>query len=126
MSDRAVFDAICEEVRKGALVQNACKANNIGTSTLHRWLDESEELRELYARVRIEQAHAMAEAIVDIADTCGEDANGINKARARMDARKFLVAKIAPKIYGDKLDVTSDGKELTLSALLAGTFKKPE
>jgi hypothetical protein len=41
----------------------------------------------------------------------------VQRDRLGVDTRKWLVSKIAPKIYGEKLDLTSDGKGL--SALLA-------
>jgi hypothetical protein len=34
----------------------------------------------------------------------------VNIARLRVDARKFIVARLAPKKYGDRLEV--DGKAL--------------
>lgn len=32
--------------------------------------------------------------------------------RLQIDTRKFLMAKMKPKRYGDKLDLTSDGEKL--------------
>lgn len=36
----------------------------------------------------------------------------VQRDRMRLDARKWLTSKIAPKLYGDKLDVTSGDKPL--------------
>ena len=38
--------------------------------------------------------------------------NIIDRDKLRLDSRKWLTSKIAPKLYGEKLDVTSDGKAL--------------
>lgn len=38
--------------------------------------------------------------------------NVIDRDKLRLDARKWLTSKIAPKLYGERLDVTSDGKAL--------------
>ncbi len=39
-------------------------------------------------------------------------ANIVQRDRMRMDARKWLTSKIAPKLYGERLDVTSGDKPL--------------
>lgn len=40
------------------------------------------------------------------------ESNIVNRDKLRMDARKWLTSKIAPKLYGEKLDVTSGGEKL--------------
>lgn len=52
-----------------------------------------------YARARESQMEAMAEDIIDIADDKEEDPQ---RARLRVDTRKWLMSKIAPKVYGDR------------------------
>ncbi len=69
----------------------------------------------------------MADEILDIADDGtndwmtvkmgGKDVDIPNnevlqRSKLRVDTRKFLMAKMKPKKYGEKLDVTSDGKVL--------------
>jgi outer membrane lipoprotein-sorting protein len=36
----------------------------------------------------------------------------VQAQRLRVDTRKWLMAKMKPKVYGEKLDLTSDGKVL--------------
>lgn len=38
--------------------------------------------------------------------------NVVTRDRMRLDARKWLTSKIAPKLYGDTLDVTSKGERI--------------
>lgn len=59
----------------------------------------------------------MAEEIVEISDVGnknpdnGEDSkNAIARARLRVDTRKWLMSKMAPKKYGDKLELAGDAK----------------
>jgi len=44
----------------------------------------------------------------------GESGNAVAVARARLqiDTRKFIAAKLKPKKYGDKLDLTSLGEKI--------------
>lgn len=86
-------------------------------ATFLRWLaDESRaELREQYARAREAQADNLAEEILEIADfglndTYTDDEGQVHvdhdviaRSRLRVDARKWLASKMAPKKYGDKI-----------------------
>lgn len=79
-------------------------------STIFKWLASNEEFAEQYARAKEAQADAMADEIVDIAD--GDNGADPQRDRLRVDARKWVAAKLKPKKYGDKLDVTSGGEKL--------------
>lgn len=52
-----------------------------------------------YTRAREAQMDALAEDILEIADD--EEAD-VNRARLRVDTRKWLMSKIAPKRFGDR------------------------
>lgn len=135
--------AVCDRVAKGELVRHAAKAEGI-TEQRVRELGLTEQYSSLYARARESQAHALAEQALEIAD--GSDAltllyehgieafadanpdavnvvnalraNAVNRDRMRMDARKWLTSKIAPKLYGDKLDITSKDEKLTTGVVV--------
>ena len=94
-----------------------------------RWLAEEGEagdrLRDQYARAREIQAEVIAEQILTIADEectmvkadkhgsqdddgMGQtevvfDSTAVQRNRLRVDARKWLLSKMVPKKYGDKL-----------------------
>lgn len=74
-------------------------------STIFRWLQEKEDFRQLYAQARELQADAYAEQIVDIADTDPDS----QRARNRIDARKWHASHTNPKRWGDRasLDITN-------------------
>ena len=55
-------------------------------------------------RAREVQADHFADEIIEIVDT-EPDAN---RARVRMDGRKWVSSKLAPKKYGDKVQVGGD------------------
>ena len=62
-------------------------------------------LADQYARARELQAQHYANEIVEIADT-DTDAN---RARVRIDARKWVACKLLPKKYGEKIDHSVEG-----------------
>jgi hypothetical protein len=99
---------ICHEVGLGRLVKDVCAELGVDRGTVWRWTEAHPEFRDAYARARVEQAHAMAEDALAIADEDvpttehGADSGAVARNRLRVDARKWLVSKIAPKIYGEK------------------------
>ena len=95
-------------------------------STVFKWLVDFPEFSEQYARAREAQMEAMAEDILEIADEKPEcttegdgwsktsiDNAGVNRNRVRVDARKWLMSKMAPKKYGDNAQLNVTG-EITL------------
>jgi len=84
--------------------------------TVRRWIAEDREgFRDKYARAKQEQADLLADEIIEIADETKVKTvthERVNAARLRVDARKWIAAKLKPKTYGDKVDVTTDGESL--------------
>jgi len=90
-------------------------------TTVMRWLAEHSEFRDQYASAREAQADYYADEIIEISDDGTndwmerqnsdgttykvEDREVLNRSRLRVDTRKWLMARMAPKKYGDKIDV---------------------
>lgn len=95
---------ICIELAEGKSLRTICKADDMPASeTVRVWLALDAEFAAQYARAREEQADFYADEIIEISDT-EEDAN---KARVRIDARKWVASKLKPKKYSERLDLTS-------------------
>jgi hypothetical protein len=75
-------------------------------ATIYRMVEESPQLRDDYARARSKQADTFAEMIVAESRTSTDAQLG----RLRMDALKWAASKIAPKKYGDKVEVEHAGE----------------
>ncbi len=122
---QALADQICEELSNGKSLRSVCKDAKLPDArTVFRWLRTNEQFCQQYARAKQESADAMAEEIQDISDRALEDAYAgsdnkavnavVNAHRMRIDTRKWLMAKMKPKKYGDKqeVDVTSQGEKI--------------
>lgn len=93
------------------------------------WLTKYPDFRDKYEKSRAQQQELMAEEIVAIADETSRDsivtdAGGetpnhewMARSRLRVDTRKWLMSKLAPKKYGDKLDVEHSGSVTTTLTL---------
>jgi hypothetical protein len=113
-----IVDAICDAIAKGEGVATICaRAGMPAEKTVYLWLDDPSkaEFLQRYMRAREAQADLLAEQILQIADDgtndTQKDEDGkvrvdqdvIARSRLRVDARKWLAGKLAPKKYGDKL-----------------------
>lgn len=131
-----LFKSIINEIERGASLRSALKKNApLRMSTFHNWCDKDKSKGDRYARATEKRAEAIFEDILNIADENLKDtyidAEGIERtdhdviqrARLRVDARKWVLAKMHPTKYGDKLDVTSGNKALAVPAIIGMTIK---
>jgi hypothetical protein len=85
-------------------------------AAVFRWLSKDEDFRNQYAHAREEQAEALADDIIAIADQydTAKDAlepDLIQRAKLRIDSRKWVASKLKPKKYGDKIQTEVSGKD---------------
>lgn len=95
----AILDTISTQRISNA---EACKQHGIGITLWKEWLSDDDDLAARYVRAKEAQMELMADEILTIADDREEDANS---RRVRVDSRKWLLSKLMPKKYGDKLNV---------------------
>ena len=143
--NRDITDILCQYLATGMSLVRACNQPDMpDPKTVYRWMREHEDFRQEYTHAKQEAADAMAEDILDIADDGTNDwmedqymrgnspgwkVNGeaVQRSKLRVDARMWLMGKMKPKKYGDKLDLTTGGNELPTPIL--GTMvvrDKPE
>jgi hypothetical protein len=68
------------------------------------WIESVPGLADRYARARQRQYEGWAEDILDISDDVSLDPND---RRIRVDTRKWLLSKLLPKQYGDRVEVNA-------------------
>jgi hypothetical protein len=66
--------------------------------------ERCEDFSDMYARAREERADLLAKEILEIADAPCKDAVELAHARNRLDTRKWLASKLAPRKYGDRVE----------------------
>lgn len=110
-------DALLERLATGESLAAVCRDDAMpGLRTVMRWAVENESFGTEYARAREAQAEFMDDLILTTAEKAGEDPQA---ARVKVDAYKWRAAKLAPKRYGDKIDVTSGGEPVALDETAA-------
>ena len=107
-----IADEICERLSKGETLRTiiASSDNMPNRTTIYRWLRANESFCNQYAQARAEQADYYAELIVD--ESYSSHDAGIG--RLRVDALKWAASKMAPKKYGEKIEIET-AQPLTLA-----------
>lgn len=120
---------ICERIANGQSLREICSADDMPSKqAVLKWLADpaKAEFVAQYARAREAQADHFAEEILEISDDGSNDwmrrqqgeetvevANHehISRSKLRVDSRKWLMSKLAPKKYGDKVEATVQGAD---------------
>lgn len=106
-----IITRICNELAEGKSLRAICKYSGMpAAGTVCRWLGEPQNgaFREQYARAREAQAEFYADELIDIADNAGTAKKPVDVQRSRLqvDARKWVAAKLLPRKYGDKMELS--------------------
>lgn len=123
-----IFAEICERMANGEGLRKICADPDMPSrSTFLRWVETDTGRQTKYAKAREALMDFYAEDIVTIAwddskdtikrkdkpDLCNHE--WIGRSRLKVDTLKFLMAKLHPKRYGDKLPETVEDRNLKIS-----------
>ena len=110
---------------EGVSLRSICLADDMpDKATVFRWLAAHREFSDQYARAGGARADAMAEEILEISDDDSDDAitdpesgttrlntEFVARSRLKVDTRKWLMARMAPKVYVDKVTQELQGPD---------------
>ena len=115
-----VANEVCDRLSIGESLRQICRGDHMPSyTTILQWVtDDREGFYDQYVNARERQAEFWAEEILEIADDGSNDwmeretKNGdmitvldhehVQRSKLRVDARKWLMARMAPKRFGDK------------------------
>jgi hypothetical protein len=123
--------AVLDGMAKGLSAYKATQAAGVPWGTWTEWVATDDALAVKYTRARETLVERMAQELADIADEpppLGPDGkvdNGwVAKHRLQVDTRKWLLSKLAPRKYGERLEVAGDASA-PLQAAVTVSFVKP-
>lgn len=102
-------------MHSGLSLRKAAHQVGIGASTFLDWVKQDTQLAEQYAHAREALIDKLADELLEIADAPvgttdmgGTDSGAVAKQRLQVDTRKWILSKLAPKKYGDRLELAGD------------------
>jgi hypothetical protein len=121
---RDTADAICARLAAGESLRAICATKGMPPrSTVRGWaVDDVDGFAARYARARELGFEEIAEQTIEIADDITRDtiegpdgrrlpdSEWISRSRLRVDARKWLLSKMLPKVYGDRVTQEHTGE----------------
>jgi hypothetical protein len=113
---------ICTLIAEGNSLRKIAAMEGMPTlRTIMNWLNRHDEFVQQYARAKESQADAYEELMLEVART----EKDVQRARLIVDTMKWTASKLKPKKYGDKVDYTTNGKDLP-TPILGGLSKQDE
>ena len=127
--DESIADAVCDAIAtqsKGLGTILTDLGLSISPSLIYKWIAQNDSFRDRYARAKADQARVLADEITQIADNTQEGIIVTEKAdgstetkrsdmlehrKLRIESRKWLAAKLLPKVYGDRIQAEHTGAD---------------
>lgn len=138
-----IAEEICQRVADGETLNQICRRSESMPSrpTIVSWvLQDREGFSDRYARAKEMQIEYWADEVLDISDDAtndymaragkNEDENSswvlngehVQRSRLRVDSRKWLLSKLRPDRYGDKMmHAGHDGQALMVPVINVST-----
>lgn len=105
-------DLICARIIGGDSLRSICAEPAMpGEKTVYQWLAKDSVFAQQYTRAREAQMEVMATEILEISDERATDPTQVQRNRLRVDTRKWLMGKLQPKKYGEKVTLAGDAVE---------------
>jgi hypothetical protein len=127
IEDRAAAaQIVLDGMVSGLSMRQSCIKAGIGASTWIDWVTADRELNERYARAReglldamVDQILTLADAPVPTLDNGATDPGMVRQRQLQIDARRWILSKLAPNKYGDRLDVSVTDNRISITGALA-------
>jgi len=99
----AIFRKVIRKLSEGKSLSEICRKTNMPSRpTVLKYKNAEPDRVDRYAHARIDGV----EAKVDLLHSIPDDEENPHKARLKCDNIKWEASKLAPKIYGDKIENT--------------------
>ena len=139
----ALADKICARLESGESLNAICQDDDMPSeSCVRRWASEDYKgFSAKYTRARELGYLRLADELLDIADDgrndwmlrrgeedAGWTANGehLQRSRLRVDTRKWLLSKMLPKVFGDKIEHAASAENPLFPQRIEITVVRPK
>lgn len=124
---KAKIPEILARMADGESLRSICRDKDMpNKANVFRWLAQDEGFQKAYAAAMEQRADALFEEMFDIADDARNDwmektsksgeafeafnREAVQRSALRVDVRKWALARMNPKKYGDKVDLNHGGR----------------
>jgi hypothetical protein len=98
---------ICRSIAQGKSLRKTLKAPGMPSKgVVMDWLQARQDFADAYRQARVRGIEHHVDEIIDLADSANQD--NAAAVRLKVDTRKWLASKLAPKMYGDRTILEPD------------------
>ena len=120
-----IAELVPEYMADGLSMRQSCLKAGLTAQTFLRAVDASPGLAERYAQARgalldamVDQILTLADAPVPVLENGATDPGMVRQRQLQIDARRWVLSKLAPSKYGDRLDVSVSDTRISISGAL--------
>ena len=107
-------ERICEIIAAGGSLREVARVMGLTEAAIRKWAKDDKEFGEHYSKAMVDRWEKMADELVELADAdcTGPDGRADNalvqQRRLQVDTRKWILSKMLPRRFGDKVEITGD------------------
>ena len=118
-------EEICDKLADGENIKRilSSEIHYPDWTTFRRWKNNNEELRTLYVNSQQDKAIALENELDDLRDMLLTKEIDPATYNTLAQTIKWKMAKFYPKVFSDKVDVTSGGEKIKSNAVTVNVIK---
>lgn len=115
-----IQEKVITEIQTGRSLRQVCQDDGMPDfRTVQRWIVSDGQFAVRYARARMAQADVLFDRMEAVEEAVSAGTMDSHAARVVLDSMRWRASKLAPKIYGDRLDVSVSDSRISISGALA-------
>ena len=114
-----IQEKVITEIQTGRSLRQVCGDEGMPNfRTVQRWIVSDGQFAVRYARARTAQADTLFDRMEAVEEAVSAGTMDSHAARVVLDSMRWRASKLAPKIYGDRLDVSVSDTRISISGAL--------
>ena len=114
-----IQEKLLAEIQTGRSLRQVCTDEGMPHfTTVLRWVAADGQFASKYARARTAQADTLFDRMEAVEEAVSAGTMDSHAARVVLDSMRWRASKLAPKVYGDRLDVSVSDTRISISGAL--------
>jgi len=115
-----IQERVVAEIQTGRSLRQVCGDEGMPDfRTVQRWIVSDGQFAVKYARARMAQADVLFDRMEAVEEAVAAGTMDSHAARVVLDSMRWRASKLAPKVYGDRLDVSVSDSRISITGALA-------
>ena len=114
-----IQERLIAEIQTGRSLRQVCADDGMPHfTTVLRWCSADASFASKYTRARVAQADTLFDQMEAVEEAVTAGTMDSHAARVVLDSMRWRASKLAPKVYGDRLDVQVSDTRISITGAL--------